>query len=256
MMLAAIRQAPKHAKGAYAITATVGLPMSKSSTAAGSFAVRWSTAHALAVILAVAALASLRRPELLAWVAALSFVAFLAGSKGEWSPSGRFGLANFVTSARLSITGLLLFAPLGAPPALLGGIAVLILLLDVLDGWIARRLQLAGAFGARFDVESDAFFVMTLSVLLWIRGVTGPWILLAGLWRYVYLLAPIVFPTRAGEAPRSRLGRSIYVVMISCFVSAFVLPPELGVPSAALGTVAVSCSFLRSFWQRYRPAAP
>lgn len=221
-----------------------------------SFDVRWSYVHATVVLLAVAGVAWLKLPALLALGAGLSFAVFLAGSRGSWTPGGSFGLANLVTSGRLVITAILLFELERPRGVWLGVSACIVLALDVLDGYLARRFRFASEFGARFDVESDAFFVMTLAVLLWSRGITGSWIFIAGLWRYFYLLAPLIVPTSAGEAKRSRFGRFIYVVLVLSFVTAFVLPPELGAPAAAFGTLAVSFSFLRSFWERYKPAAP
>jgi phosphatidylglycerophosphate synthase len=137
------------------------------------------------------------------------------------------------------------------PTRVVAACAVLILLLDALDGWLARRLRQIGEFGARFDVEADALLVLTLSVVLFTAGIAGPWVLSAGLWRYIYVLAPAVAPTPRGEAARSGLGRLLYVLMMGCFIGALITPPGTAVTLAAIGTLSVSISFLRSFWQRY-----
>ena len=56
-----------------------------------------------------------------------------------------------------------------------------------------------------------------------------------------------------GEARRSRHGRFAYVLMISCFMLTLLLPRGVGEPLALVGTLAVSLSFLHSFWERYNP---
>ena len=40
------------------------------------------------------------------------------------------------------------------------------LVLDAVDGWIARRTRTVTALGARFDGEVDAFLILALSVLV------------------------------------------------------------------------------------------
>lgn len=219
----------------------------------GRFGVRWHHAHSIAMLFVVAVTAAWRAPGILALWLALSFFVYVVGSRGEWTPQGKFGLANVVTMTRAGLTLTLLWDPLRQAGVVLAFVALSILLLDVVDGWLARRSEAAGEFGGRFDVEVDAAFVTALAVLLWVRGVTGPWVLVAGLWRYVYVLVVMVFPSSTPEIQRARFARFVYVATVVSFVCAFVLPGGLAAQSAALGTLAVSVSFLRSFWQRYRP---
>ena len=44
------------------------------------------------------------------------------------------------------------------------------MLLDGTDGRVARRTGTTSAFGARFDMELDAFLLLALSVLVWQSG--------------------------------------------------------------------------------------
>jgi phosphatidylserine synthase len=77
----------------------------------------------------------------------------------------RFGTANRVTLARGALTALIA-ALLGEEtrPSLAWAavvVASLVLLLDGVDGWVARRAGTTGAFGARFDMETDALLILT-----------------------------------------------------------------------------------------------
>jgi len=211
----------------------------------------WSYANAVSMLVATAFVLWLGYPPLLSFVGALCFFFLVAQARGAWTPTREFGLPNLVTTLRLVATMGMLVAFAREPGWVLAAAALLILVLDAVDGWLARRSSRASEFGARYDIESDAFFVMTLSVLLCHRGLAGPWVLMAGAWRYLYVLAPLVLPTPVGEAPRSRRGRYAYIVMITCFILALALPASMAAPLSLLGTLVVSQSFLHSFWMRY-----
>jgi phosphatidylglycerophosphate synthase len=75
------------------------------------------------------------------------------------------------------------------------------LLLDGSDGWAARRQGLASAFGARFDMEIDAFAIAVLAVTA-VQADTAPcWVLAIGAMRYLYLGAGRVFPVLRRPPP-------------------------------------------------------
>jgi len=213
----------------------------------------WTYANALSMLVAAALVLWLSYPPLLAFVAALCFFFLVAQARGAWTPTGNFGLPNAVTTLRLAVTMGMLLAFAREPGWVLAAAALFNLLLDVVDGWLARRSGLSSEFGARYDIEADALLVLALGILLHHRGLAGPWVILAGAWRYLYVLAPLLFPTPMGEARRSRHGRFAYVLMLSCFMLTLVLPPGMGAPLALIGTAAVSLSFLHSFWERYAP---
>lgn len=111
----------------------------------------------------------------------------------------RFGWPNRVTLVRAMLV-IILAAALLEPAIyrdhgwLLASIALLALALDGLDGWLARRLDLASEFGARFDMEVDAALIMVLCLGLVVSGKVGPWALAIGLVRYCFVLAMVGLP--------------------------------------------------------------
>lgn len=216
---------------------------------------RWSQLHGLVMLggTGVALVAGL--PMVPISLGVLSLSVLIVWSRGAWTPSGRFGLANTVTTLRLLMTLALVWRPEQRPGLVLALTALCILALDLADGWLARRFQSGGPFGARFDMEVDAVFVLALSCALWSRGVGGAWVLLAGLWRYLFVVIPMAVPSRGGEAPRSLIYRSAYAVMVSSFLIALIVQASISRPLALFGTVVISASFLRSFWYRYSPPA-
>jgi phosphatidylglycerophosphate synthase len=109
------------------------------------------------------------------------------------------GCANGFTLARLvgtsgiaALTWTWLFAgPTDRAVALLIVVAVACLILDGVDGKVARARGEASDFGARFDMETDAAMIMILCVAVSAQGGVGWWVVAIGLARYVYWLCSL-----------------------------------------------------------------
>lgn len=159
--------------------------------------------------------------------------------------TGHVALANLLTLVRLGLVVALPALFSSMPPALFTPLLLMLLALDGVDGWLARTRGESSAFGATLDMETDALGVMVLSLLLWRELDVGPWVLAAGLWRYVYAAAISLVPS-LGECPRSPLYRWLFVLTMLSLSSAFLPWVPLPRPLAALGTLVVSVSFLHS----------
>jgi phosphatidylglycerophosphate synthase len=127
----------------------------------------------------------------------------------------RFGAANRVTFLRVAFT-VLAAAAIGESPdaALSWSIVVLItltLFLDGLDGYLARRTQTMSAYGARFDMETDAALILVLSLLAWQFGKAGVWILAAGGMRYAFVLSARVLGWMRRPLPPSRRRQAVCI---------------------------------------------
>jgi len=194
------------------------------------------------------ALESTYAPKAVAGFAAVA--ALIVATLPEHHPFARFGWANHVTLARAGLVALLaaLVGAGDAPrimafAAALGGAAVA---LDFVDGRLARATGLASAFGARFDMETDAALVMVLALLAWQSGHVGPWVLASGLLRYAFVTAGRFWPClRRALAPSFRRKAAAAVQMIALVV---VLVPGVPPPAGTLvaaGALAFLCySFL------------
>lgn len=215
----------------------------------------WGNVHAVLMLTSTGLGVFLQLPALPTCLGIISLLVLVYRCRGAWTPDGRFGWANLVTSFRLLLT-LVLVADAGELRRhIAAATALAILALDLLDGWLARRRGSQSAFGARYDMEVDALFVLSLSAALWAGGVGGLWVLLAGLWRYLFVVVPLIIPSRGGEAPRSLYYRFTYALMVVSFLLAWVAPPTAGRALCAAGTIILSLSFLRSFWYRYASPA-
>ena len=112
-------------------------------------------------------------------------------------PAPLRGAANVVTSARavlaVGVAALVaLSSVVSVPVAAVVLTATVALVLDCVDGQVARRTGSVTAFGARFDMEVDAFLILVLSVP--VAAAYGWWVLLIGLARYLLLGAEQLWP--------------------------------------------------------------
>lgn len=121
----------------------------------------------------------------------LSFVQ----SNSEGSDAG--GPAHWIPDALTAVRGTAAVALLWALPAVgqwsagtvwaVGSTLALVELTDFFDGRAARRFG-PSAFGAVWDMENDALFTLSLSLLVYLRYGVAPLVLLLGLMRYLYVL--------------------------------------------------------------------
>ncbi|HEX7506940.1 MAG TPA: CDP-alcohol phosphatidyltransferase family protein [Polyangia bacterium] len=208
--------------------------------------------HAVGMLTACGVAVALLSPWPLVIGAGGSILGLVASAAGTWTPSGRFGPANAVTAGRLLLLLLLVaFAHRLSSSVLAVGL-LLALLLDMLDGFVARQGGHASMFGACFDMEVDAVFILFLGYMLWLRAGHGLWVLVPGLLRYVYVVTVVLVPPSGTDRVRSRLGRAAFVVTASCLLLAFAIEGFAARNAlVAVGTMVACLSFGRSFYDAY-----
>jgi len=124
----------------------------------------------------------------------------LVVARGLAAYAHRLGPADLVTLTRATLACAVAALVAGAPTAsLLVPLTVVALALDAVDGRVARATGTASAFGARFDMEVDAFLILVLSVH--VAPAYGWWVLAIGLARYAYGAAGRVWPWLLGPLP-------------------------------------------------------
>ncbi|HEY7075795.1 MAG TPA: CDP-alcohol phosphatidyltransferase family protein, partial [Solirubrobacteraceae bacterium] len=205
-----------------------------------------AAAGLLAQVLLLAVLGVAAGPGAAGWIAgvvcALVMAAVLA--RGRWE---LVGPASWVTLARATLT--VGVAALVAdsfahdiPVGLLVTLAAVALVLDLVDGWVARRTGTETALGARFDGEVDALLILALSVYVAPRY--GAWVLAIGLARYLFLFGEWRLPWMRAPLPPRRWRRVVAATqgVVLAVAAAGVLPRTLTqvLLGAALALLAVS----------------
>ncbi|MGW4483114.1 CDP-alcohol phosphatidyltransferase family protein [Amycolatopsis sp. NPDC004368] len=187
------------------------------------------------------------------WIAGLVFTvglwALLAGAARK-AGARSLGPADHVTLTRAILIGgvTALVADhlnAGAPLAVLVPLASVALALDAVDGQVARRTGTSSALGARFDMESDAFLILVLSVLA--ASTFGYWVLAIGLMRYAFVAASWALPWLNGALPPSRARKVVAALQGVLLVAAGsgLLPHVAGSAVAVVALVALVWSFGR-----------
>lgn len=162
--------------------------------------------------------------------------------RGRWTGPGRFGGANALTALRVLLLGALppVAATSGWGVVFLGG---LFLAADGIDGWWARRNGLASEFGAFFDKEADALFLLVLCVLSVFGGRLPVWIVGLGLLRYGFVVLLFLLPSRGKTEARVPLARYAYGAMVGALLFSFLPYPHLYEPFVVLAAGALLLSF-------------
>lgn len=138
--------------------------------------------------------------------------------------------------------------PLAAPLTVLIVLVVVALVLDAVDGWVARRTRTATPLGARFDMEVDAFLILLLSV--GVARSVGGWVLAIGVARYAFVAVGWLLPwMRAGLPPRywRKVVAAVQGIVLAV-VTAGVLPGPLNVALLVVALALLTESFGRDVW--------
>lgn len=165
-------------------------------------------------------------------------------------PPPGLGAANQVTLVRATLVAPLAGLTLQPPPDAAGlwwiaALATAALALDGVDGLVARRRGQETRFGARFDMELDAFLMLALSVLVWRAGRVEAWVLLIGALRYLFVAAGRLWPALTADLPASLRRKAICAAqgaaLIVCLTPA--APAELAARVAGGALALLVCSF-------------
>lgn len=150
-------------------------------------------------------------------------------------------LADRVTLARGVLAGgcatLAVFTWAGLLPSqswLLVLLAAPAALLDAVDGWVARKTGSANDYGARLDMETDAAFLVILSIPAVL--IVGPWVLFIGAMRYLFVAAAWWRPALKGKLHFSQFRRAVAALQSIVLVAILVPIVPAMVASALAGT--------------------
>jgi phosphatidylglycerophosphate synthase len=171
------------------------------------------------------------------------------------------GPADLVTLFRATLTSaaaaLVTESYLGQPVTTpLVGLAVTALVLDAVDGPVARRTRTTSGFGAVFDGEVDALLMLVLSA--YVARSYGGWVLVIGVLRYVFAAAGWVLPWLRGQLPFRYWRKVVTAVqgIVLTAAAADVVPPALTYAALAVALALLVESFGRDVWWLWAQRVP
>jgi len=174
--------------------------------------------------------------------------------RGPWR--GLEAPANLVTLFRAGLVAWVVVLVADRPVAVawLVGVAAVALVLDKVDGVVARRTGTASRTGARFDLEVDAFLILVLSVHVALE--LGLWVLAIGLWRYLFVLAGLRWAWLRRPLPPSRGSKAIASTqgVVLVVAASGLLPTPLTITALALALALLTWSFVRDWYYLFRTA--
>ena len=196
------------------------------------------------------------------WLAGIAYgavtgVVLLRALQQTRTPS--LGPANRVTLARAALVGgvtaIVADSNTGRGTLALVTLGTVALVLDAVDGQVARRAGAASALGARFDMEVDAFLILVLSVV--VARDLGVWVLAIGAMRYVFVGAMWIMPWLRAPLPVSFARKTVAATqgIVLVAASADVLPRPLTAGMVAIALMLLAWSFGRDVIWLWRHAS-
>ncbi len=194
------------------------------------------------------------------WLAGAAFGLGLwlcLGAAAQRAGTSALGPADVVTLARAALVGGVTalvadgFATGATAVATLVVLAAVALVLDGVDGKVARRTGTASELGARFDMEVDSFLVLVLSGF--VAVVVTPAALVIGVMRYVFVVASWSQPWMRSPLPARFSAKVVAalqgVVLVIAAAGILAAPLAVALVVGALGLLL--WSFGKSVaWQR------
>src|SRR5437763_16466527 len=170
--------------------------------------------------------------------------------------------ADWVTLTRtLLIAGVagLVAASFGRPVSItaLVTLSTVALVLDAVDGQVARRTGTATPLGGRLDGEVDAFLILLLSIA--VSQSSGGWVLAIGAARYALRLAGWLIPWLAAPLPPRYWGKVVAAVqgIVLTVAASGLLDRLAGMIAVAAALLLLAESFGRNvIWLYHTGASP
>lgn len=207
---------------------------------------KWNYWHALVLLLGGIGAVSFSRLGILLMAGSLSFFVLVFSYVKQHKA---IGYANAVTVLRLVLLVVLGYCFFTISNALAFAVALLIITLDGIDGFVARRFNETSDFGAYLDMETDTFFVAIFCTVYYLNGTLEWWIVPVGFMRSLYVGGILVFRLQDQREESTRFAKTIAVLLFVALLTPLVLPKVLYHPIAVVASILVAYSFLFSFWE-------
>lgn len=214
---------------------------------------RWKLIHAFVNIVGVLLTLWMGRPLIWLIAVAISFL-FLINhiyKSLNFNPF-KIGYANSITALRFLIVILLSFLAGKVHNIFLLSGFLFAVLLDGVDGFLARRFKQCSDIGEAFDMEVDSFMVFILCWIHFSNHTVGWWILIAGGYKYYNeLLFFNLNKVNSKDSPK-KFRSTIAVIFFFSLLLAFVLPASLNIYILAFSSMLIILSFSISIIYKLR----
>ena len=176
-----------------------------------------------------------------------TFVFFVMQDKESWKNLPFFGVANMITTIRLMLVLVLALGEILLSDAYLFILVLIIPLLDVMDGLVARYRKEESQFGMFYDMEVDALFVIVASIIIYLNHPSMWIVLIPAFLRYFFKFFLAILDRRNKFIESKQKYATIiagnYFVALIVF---YVINREVSKWYLSLSSVLIILSFVRS----------
>lgn len=214
---------------------------------------RWAQWHALAMLSATVASLVFGRIAAIVFTVVISFASLTFTQRRvllQMKPLG--GYANQLTALRLA---LLCVAALGIGSfdwREIFGLFLANVALDVLDGYVARKQNQVSTFGATFDREVDAVFVLVACLYFNLSLGVGLWILVPAILPYFYRAVVWALSDASHSDAKQTYAAWLAGINFALLLLAVAAPDSLRLTILLISTATVVFSFTISFYDLFR----
>jgi phosphatidylglycerophosphate synthase len=184
-----------------------------------------------------------------------SFSLFIAQNKATWENLSYYGIANLITTSRLLLVLLLVFfsGKLNFTDYYLLRIVLIIPVLDIVDGFIARFRNEQSKFGMYYDMEVDALFVMVASILVFLNYPSMWIVLIPAFLRYFYKFTLAIMDSaqkfvEAKEKYASIIAGNYFIALIIFYF----IQNEWASVFLVVSSILIVLSFAKSYYRFYK----
>lgn len=209
--------------------------------------------HAVALLMAIVVTIAIETSIAIAITTCGSFCYFLVRcSPKHINGSGINQIGNWLTGVRLILILIVIILLQELSPLLIFALFATNVLLDVADGFAARRMGQASYFGAVFDQEVDAVFVICAGLYFYLVSGFGPWVLIPGILRCAFRITVWIRIGAEFKEERRPLLASLAGLNFLLLTVAVILPPDAQFGILVLSTGLFIVSFSVSFQEVLR----
>lgn len=213
---------------------------------------RWTSLHSVLMLAACSISIFVSSPLPISALAVLSFCYLWWSQAGFLNQYLRFaGGANRITAIRLALVAFAIVMTDQLSTMVFFLLMLVAVVLDVCDGWWARKYNQQSQFGSVFDMEADAFFVLCMGAYFYFTLGYELWVFIPGLLRYAYrLVHDLVAPPHYIEK-KKRYAATLAGMNFVLLLIAIMLPEPFKFWIVWISLISVVFSFSRSFWELY-----
>lgn len=208
----------------------------------------WTFLHAILMLVATILARVMQAEYFLVWIVSASLLLFISLNYHTWSrlhPVG--GYANHVTFGRfmLLIFALATYHVIHQYAFIL--LILLVMIMDGIDGYLARRFHQSTAFGEVFDMEVDAFLALSMCFMIWTVHPESWWVMTGGLLRYAFSILYWLIGWHRRKRPVMPASKLFAVLFFLSLLTPFILDWDLACWIVVGGSTIVAFSFVYEF---------